>query len=378
MDFIVKLPRTSRGFDSIFVVVDRLTKFAVLIPFSERGSTAADIANLFYTHIVGNHGLPLDIVSDRGSIFTSDFWQCLQQLTRVASNLSTAFHPQSDGQTERVNQSIEQVIRIYTNYQQDDWDLLLPITQFVYNDSFHSATKTTPFLANYGFSPRLDVSIPSNPPATHNKSAEDFVKHMRKVHDVVRAEIEAANIRAAKYYDARKSEAPVYQPGDQVFLSAKNIHTRRPAKKLDSKYLGPFKILRPIGTDDVPTAYELELPAEMLIHNVFHVSLLHKQPPNNIPNRHRGPPPLTEVDGEFENEVERILDSRHHRLKLQYRIRWVGFDSSHDEWKDAEEVSHAEDCILDFHQAYPDKPAPGPACGGSRIRKGANRYDDEY
>ncbi|KAK4700362.1 hypothetical protein P7C70_g5887, partial [Phenoliferia sp. Uapishka_3] len=373
MDFIVKLPRTSRGFDSIFVIVDRLTKFATLIPFSERGSTAPDIARLFYSHIVGSHGLPLDIVSDRGSIFTSDFWQCLQELTRVRSNLSTAFHPQTDGQTERVNQSIEQIIRIYTNYQQDDWDELLPLAQFAYNDSKHSATGTTPFLANYGYSPRLDVSQPSERHSVSERSAEAFVKRMQKTHELIRTEIDAANIRAAKYYDARKSEAPVFQTGEQVFLSARNIHTKRPAKKLDSKFLGPFKIVRPIGSDDIPSAYELELPAEMQIHNVFHVSLLHRQPPNTIPDRHHGPPPLTEVDGEFENEVERILDSRHHRLKLQYRIRWVGFDASHDEWLDADDVLHAEDAILDFHDAYPDKPAPGAVRGSSRVRRGATR-----
>ncbi|KAK4701806.1 putative transposase, partial [Phenoliferia sp. Uapishka_3] len=368
MDFIVKLPPTSRGFDSIFVVVDRFTKMAYLMPFSEKGSKAPDIARLFFAKIVGSHGLPDDIVSDRGSVFTSEFWQALQDLCRIKSNLSTAFHPQSDGQTERVNQTIEQIIRFYTNYLQDDWDDLLPIAQFAYNDAAHSSTHTSPFVATYGYSPRLDVSVPAEAKRFSNRAAETLVSRMKRIHELVKVEIGRANVRAAKYYDARKSEAQIYNIGDPVFLSARNITTKRPSKKLDSKNLGPFKILRPIGNDDVPVAYELDLPTEMKVHPVFHVSLLHAHPQNEIPGRENDPPPLTEVDGEMQSEIASILDSRTWNKRLQYRVRWIGFNSSHDEWIDSDDASNAPDLVKEFHIAYPKKPAEAPARGSSRIR----------
>ncbi|SCV69280.1 BQ2448_2300 [Microbotryum intermedium] len=136
MDFIVKLPKTPQGNDSIFVIVDRFTKMGYFSAFQEAGGTASVVAYLFYRFI------------------------CLMQLTRVKTNLSTSFHPQTDGQTERLNQTIEQFLRLYTKHLQTDWEELLPVTLFAYNNRIHSATKQTPFYATYGYHPRLDLSLP--------------------------------------------------------------------------------------------------------------------------------------------------------------------------------------------------------------------------
>lgn len=226
MDFIVKLPRSEEGNDSIFVIVDRFTKFAHFIPCQELGRTAPKMAKLYYKHLFANHGLPDDIVSDRGTVFTSDYWRSLQELTRTKLNMSTAFHPQSDGQTERINQSIEQYLRTYCNYNQSDWESLLPLAQFVYNDSYHSATKVTPFYANFGYHPQFEANPVSG---TKNVDAENFVNKLTEIHDVLRSNLEEAAQRMKKQYDKKVSASPLFKIGDKVWLSAKFIKTQRPS-----------------------------------------------------------------------------------------------------------------------------------------------------
>lgn len=160
--------------------------------------------------------------------------------------MSTAFHPQSDGQTERINQSIEQYLRIYTNYSQCDWESLLPLAQFVYNDSYHSATKLTPFYANYGYHPQFEAQ-PINASQTKNVEAENFVKNLVDLHQQLRENLEEAAQRMKIHYDKKVSASPHFQIKDKVWLSAKFIKTQRPSNKLDSKYLGPFAIIEIIG-----------------------------------------------------------------------------------------------------------------------------------
>ncbi|KAL5590152.1 uncharacterized protein BROUX77_007040 [Berkeleyomyces rouxiae] len=152
LDFITGLP-VSNSFDMILVVVDRLSKMAHFIP-CDSSLDAAGFAKLYLSAVYRLHGLPLDIVSDRGSLFTSAFSKALAKLLGIKQNLSTAFHPQTDGQTERVNSILEQYLRGYTNYRQDNWADLLPLAEFSYNDSESSSTMLTPFFANHGFHPR--------------------------------------------------------------------------------------------------------------------------------------------------------------------------------------------------------------------------------
>ncbi|GAA5971619.1 hypothetical protein JCM3765_001266 [Sporobolomyces pararoseus] len=358
LDFIVKLPTSEFHNDSILVITDRFTKYGIFIPCKEEGTTAQVFANLFYRYVFANHGLPNDIVSDRGSVFTSDFWTTLSRLTRTKLNLSTAFHPQTDGATERLNQTLEQFLRIYTNYQQDDWELLLPLAQFVYNDTIHSATNTTPFFANYGFHPRfsVDLSVREASASASQRSALARAKELQDIHDCLRQEIERANVKMKTSYDLKKSPSPTFQIGDTVWLSSKNIQTRRQSKKLDHKFLGPFKILEKIG----PLAYRLDLPTEIKIHPVFHVSLLHRHKPNTLPDRIPPPPPPVIVSGETQYEVEQILDSRRYRGQLQYKVRWKNYGVDADSWEPSRNVSNSMDLVLDFHRRNPSRPQPSP------------------
>jgi transposase InsO family protein len=157
MDYIVELPPSS-GHNAILVCVDRLTKMAHFCPTTTNVS-AEESAKLYVKHVFKLHGLPSDIVTDQGSQFISNFTTKLLKLCAIHSNKSTAYHPQSDGQTERVNQTLEQYLRIFCDYQQDNWYELLPLAEFTYNNAKHSSTQISPFFANYGYHPRATMRV---------------------------------------------------------------------------------------------------------------------------------------------------------------------------------------------------------------------------
>ncbi|KAM3547144.1 hypothetical protein MY1884_009710, partial [Beauveria asiatica] len=161
MDFIVKLPKskepmTGAVYDSILVIVDKLTKYAYYIPYME-SSDAKDLAYMFFKTVVAQHGLPTKLISDRDKLFTSNFWKCLMETMKIKQSLSTAFHPQSDGQTEILNQILEQYLRSFINYRQDDWVVWLPLAQWAYNSSEIDNMKMSPLKANYGFDPTIEI-----------------------------------------------------------------------------------------------------------------------------------------------------------------------------------------------------------------------------
>jgi len=359
MDLIEALP-PSDGFDSILVVVDRMTKMALFIP-THTNMTSEDLAKLFLKHVFSKHGCPSTLVSDRGSEFTSSFWRSLCKLLNIHQALSTAFHPQTDGQTERVNQSLEQYLRNFTNYQQSDWHELLPFAEFSYNNSDHSTINTTPFFANKGFHPTFDLPSPSSPTPNQDNPyhplASHLIDHFTSIRTYLNEQIKLANERAAKNYDTKHMTPPDFKIGDQVMLSTRNIKTTRPSNKLDYRFIGPFKILDQVSTH----AFRLELPPSMKIHNVFHVSLLEPHKPNTIPHRVQEPPPTIEINGQIEYEVERIVDSkldRRYACSLRYLVEWTGYTGpDRFTWEPADQLN-CPDHIADFHLRYPDKPGP--------------------
>jgi len=304
MDFIEGLP-PSEDFDTILVVVCRLSKMALFIP-THKEANAEDIAMLFLSHVFSKHGTPSDIVSDRGKHFVSRFWKSLMSLLDVKSNLSTAYHPETDGQTERVNQILEQYLRTYINYQQDDWVSLLPLAEFAYNNTPHTATHVTPFFANKGYHPKLQVSVESVPSIPAHERATD----LKDLHEYLRKQILITQKQYAEATSERRLPIPTFEVGDKVWLDMRNIRTSRPSKKLDHRRAGPFPIIEKISTH----AYRLGLPlAYKDIHNVFHVSLLEPHADSKIPHRIVEPPPPVTIVDEQEYEVSRILDSKFDR-----------------------------------------------------------------
>jgi transposase InsO family protein len=348
MDFITDLPSSKergKAYDCILVVVDRYTKMARYIP-TKKTIDAAELADVFLSKIVKLHGVPESIVTDRGSLFTARFWSSLCYHLNIKRKLSTAFHPQTDGQTERQNQTLEQYLRGYINYQQDDWVKLLPMAEFAYNNSRHSVTGVSPFYAYTGTHPSMGVG--SGPGPTDVPAAAERVARMKQVRKEMEEHWDKVVKDQARYHN--KSTTPrTYSVGDEVWLAGKNIRTVRPNKKLDYKFHGPFQITEAIGKQ----AYRLQLPSHLRIHPVFHVSLL--EPCVKRKGSAELQPQPLEIDGEEEWEVETILDSRKRYGTLQYLVKWAGYTDEHNAWLPAADV-HADELAAEFHRKYPTKP----------------------
>jgi len=354
MDFITELP-VSEICDQLWVVIDRFTKMAHFVPLREKG--AADLAKIFAREIWRFHGLPTDIVSDRDSRFTSEVWLELLKKLGIRPRMSTAFHPQTDGQTERLNQTIEAYLRSFVNHEQDDWVRLLPMAEFAYNNSVTVGNGISPFYANYGFHPRTidppnENEEPLNPASTAN------AHWMQAVHKEAREGLEAAQERMRRYGEPNRKTPPAYQVGDLVMLSGRNIKTRRPSGKMDHKNHGPFQVEKII----TPLAVWLTLPRKWKIHNLFHVSLLE---PYRTSEK-RAPPDLAkilreadDVEQSEEYDVEAVEASREHgrgnRKRILYLVKWLGYDEKTEEPFDNFSVGGLEK-LREFHLRNPDSP----------------------
>jgi hypothetical protein len=306
---------------------------------------------LFFEHVICKHGIPDDIITDRGTQFVNRFWERVCSHMSIDQRLSTAFHPQTDGQTERQNQTMEQYLRAFINYEQDNWVSLLPLAEFAYNNSVHASTKRTPFEANYGYHPRMQFRPPKPSTVLKALSADRFIQRLRESHDQLRLSILDAQKQHNKHAGGKDVHFTV---GDKVWLSTKNIRTARQSKKLDHKRVGPYPVTAIINKN----AYRLDLPTSMKIHNVFNVALLDKytEPVPGQPTPE--PQPVIVTPGEEEWEVERVLDSRYRYRKLQYLVQWAGYTYIRTTWEPAENLENAADLIADYHRANPTKPQP--------------------
>ena len=352
MDFIVKLPTskepgTGQVCDSILVIVDRLTKYAYFIPTRE-SIQAQDMAYLVLRTLLANHQVPREIISDRGTLFTSTFWQTLLAKLGAKSKLSTSFHPQTDGQTERTNQTLEQYLRIFSNHPQDNWVELLPMAQFAYNSSKSSTTRRTPFYANYGYEPTAYRETAPTANGSHgiNEKATRKVEELRSLHDKLRERIAQGNEKMAQQANKKRIEGPILKGGDKVYLLTKNLPTLRLSKKLDAIRIGPFEVKKRIKEVN----YELRLPKNMRIRPVFHISLLEPAPADT--------PLETDIEIEPDQtdyEVEQILDVRKFGNQWRYLVKWKNYPSEENSW---EPIKCLKDCpkrLEQFHQQNPQK-----------------------
>jgi hypothetical protein len=355
MDLIEHLPN-SAGYDAILVIVDRLSKQGIFIPTHDT-LTAVQLADLFVMNVFSKHGVPLHVTSDRGSEFVSHFFRGLGTALGMKLHFTSGYHPEGDGQTERVNQTLEQYVRCYCNYQQDNWSSLLPLAEFAYNNAPNETTGVSPFFANKGYHPNLSVH-PERDIASNR--AREFAVDLGELHDYLKSNIRDAQLRYQKSADRNRLPPPDFQVGQDAYVKAQYFRTTRPSKKLSDKYFGPYKIIKQVGSH----SYTLRLPDTFrAVHPVYHVSMLEPHPPNTIPNRIDEPPPPIEIEGDLEYEIAEVLDSkidRRRRCKLLYLVKWLGYEGTDDEtsWLPADELSHASDLVSDFHKAYPDKPRP--------------------
>ena len=327
MDFITQLP-TSTGpipYDAIVVFVDRMTKMVRIAPTTS-DVTAEGAAQLLHDHVFRHHGVPEDLITDRASIFTSKMFSELATMLGTKQCLTTAYHPQSDGQTERTNQTLETMLRHYVGSRpHGDWHTCLAAAEFAINNAFTPSIGTTPFRLNYGRDPRVPVSVPkSQVPKAH----EWADKMLYGLVDAKRC-LKQAQDRQKHYYDQHRRETH-YSAGDLVLLSSKNITLRRlgdktTTPKLMPKWIGPFPITEVIGKG----AYRLQLPPHMKAHNVFNVVCLKAY---HSDGRYQPPPPVL-VDGEEEFTIDYIADHKSVGRTFEYLVRWKGYGVEHNTWE---------------------------------------------
>jgi hypothetical protein len=270
MDFIVGLPRTSRGYNSICVIMNRLTKSAHFIPIAMT-YRVRQYVELYISHIVRYHGIPKIIISDRGSIFVAHFWEQLHECLGTHLIRSSAYHPQTDKQMERVNQVIEDMLRAYVRTDGAKWDKHLPLAEFSYNNSYQESIKMSPFEALYG--------RPCCTPLSWSESGErvvfgpDIVTEAEEKVKQIQANILAAQSHQ-KSYDDKRHNPLEFKVGDYVYLRVspmKGVCRFGIKGKLAPHYIGPYSIIDKYG----PMPYQVELPTKLSgVHNVFHVSQL--------------------------------------------------------------------------------------------------------
>ena len=277
IDYITPLPDCTRGgqtYKHMLVVVCRLTKMRHFIPTVSL--LADELVRVFIGRVYSLHGAPDNIVSDRGTQFISDFWRQLSSRLGIALKPSSAFHPQTDGQTERVNSGVEQYLRAFMNFHQDDWVDWLPLAEFAANNTTSETIGVSPFFANYGFNPRLGVE-PSQPcpPTRSTPQKREFFRanivadRFGRILDQLKALARQSQSRYEENANVYREESPRYQEGQQVMLDTRNLKTNRPMKKGDDKWAGPFLVLKAY-----PRSCLIAIPDNWRVFPVFHTSLL--------------------------------------------------------------------------------------------------------
>ncbi|QRW07008.1 Transposon Tf2-7 polyprotein [Ceratobasidium sp. AG-Ba] len=348
-DLIVGLPM-SEGYDAILTVVDRLSKMVHFIP-THSNATAVDVANLFVNFVWKLHRLPRKTISDRGPNFNAKFLRQVYSRLGIEPHYSTAYRPQVDGQSERLNQFIEIYLRHYINHRQTDWVAALPLGEFAYNNGKHAGSKHTPFFACYGYNPDFTVG---NTKESSVPQADEYADHLKSIHEEAKAALTIANRTYSEYYNRKHREATKIEVGSKVFLDGSNIKTIRPSKKLDNRRFGPYKVVEQIGK----YTFKLDLPKSMKVYPVFHTALLYPKP---VDDYQRDPVPVPTVvtpEGEEEYEVERILDSRKVGRRLEYYVSWKGYGAEENSWEPKTHLKNAPEKIADFHRDHPDAPGP--------------------
>ncbi|KAJ1044322.1 hypothetical protein NDA10_000949 [Ustilago hordei] len=297
LDFIEGLPPSkkydSKTYDSILVIVDRLTKFAILAP-THKTVTAKQTAVLLYGHMVRLFGYPDHMVSDRGRQFISGAWKAFAEQMGVKHSLSTAYHPQTDGQTERVNQVIEQYLRMYCNYEQNDWANLLDTAAFVYNNTVHNSIGVSPFFACYGWNPKAHPDIPQRL-GVNDPGRFEYLMDGKERCKYLQEQIREAQRRSVNQYN-RKHKDIEFKVGDMVYINQRNWKTRRPTPKLDTRFAGPYPV------QERPTI-----------------------------------PSLPDEDLDF--EVEALIDKRSHNGTTEYKVLWRGYSEEAASWEPVENLN---------------------------------------
>ena len=371
MDFIMDLPRTVRGSNAIYVVVDYYSKRAHFIP-CKTSVTAGQTAQLFYDNIYKHHGMPLKIISDRDTRFTSDVWRSLFEKLHTRLAMSSPYKASTDGLVERTNRVLEEMLRAFTENKHRNWDQFLTAAEFAYNNTVNTSTGYTPFFLDTGQHP-LDPHAHAFAPSADSISGDLDQRNYATSTNAIMAEWEdALSFAHSALMDAQESYAryanrfrqdKVYKEGDQVWLDTKHVSVVNADGKFtkrttfDKRRYGPYTIKKVLvkGDGSATGAYELDLPANQRFHPVQPVSRLEPVKESDVfPDAHSSPPPLPVVtqEGVSEFEVDCIIADRKGRGgRKEYFVKFLGYGDDRNEWLTIAQLRNSPEIIADYESS---------------------------
>jgi len=333
INFVTKLPTLEAGYDAVATIIDPLTKRARWIPVKEAELTAEKFATAFIDGYVRSRGLPVLIISDWDTRFTSSFWQSLCSQLRIKLRMSTPYHPQSDGQAEKANATLETFLKAYISQLKspEQWSQLLPLAEFTYNAAKHKAIGMSPFEADIGYIPKLPLDLLAPGPRTPNsRPGTEYAERLVKILRMLRERMEEAQLTMVTEANEHHQPHP-FRIGDSVFLDTcllpvgyANVNSTANdsanSRKFQHLYAGPFTILRSAGEN----AFVLDIPAHWRLHPVFNVVRL-KLSRVDRTCKHPPPSPLRST-ATVEYEVESIREHRCTTVRdVEYLAKWVGY-----------------------------------------------------
>lgn len=346
MDFVTGLP-VSEGNRVILVIVDRFSKSCRFIPLPKL-PTAFETAKLVLHHVFRVFGLPQDIVSDRGPQFSSCVWRAFCKLIGATASLSSGYHPQSNGQTERINQELESTLRSLVSGNPSSWSSQLLWAEYAHNTLQSSATGMSPFQCQLGYQPPL---FPDQEEEVRVPSILHFVRRCKRTWRQARQNLQRASKRVQRHANRHRRPVQLFRAGQKVWLSAKDIPLRVESRKLAPRFIGPFKVTHRIN----PVTYRLQLPHSLKINPTFHVSHLRPVLSSPLAPAPKAPPPPRVIDGLPTFTVRRLLDSRRVRGGVQYLVDWEGYGPEERSWISAKDILDGR-LKRDFHRLHPDRP----------------------
>jgi len=293
------------------------------------------------------HRLPESIISDRGVQFAVGMMRELNNLLEIQTKLLTAYYPQTDGQTERINQELEQYLRVFIDHRQEQWLDWLGTAEFAYNNKIHMATKMLPFKANYGQDPRIGFEGRRK---GKYKAAGKFVERIKKIQEEAKAVLGKAQEKMKKFANRKQGEGEEYRVGDLVLLSMKDLKWQmkgRRSKKLTEHFVGLYKVKGIVSSN----AIELELPKSIKIHPVVNVSKVQLYKPQ-VEGQKKILLILLIIKGQEEFEVEEILNKRMIRGKEKFLVRWKGYTAEEDTWENRKNLENAKELVEEFERKY--------------------------